>query len=238
MKHRSFTLIELLVVIAIIAILAAMLLPALNRARATAKAIQCTNNLKQNGLAFQLYAGDYNSIWVMRDIAYGGGNSRWQRVLWKQGYLTARTELCPISEGYATGTEPAGWTAYGSVIANEVSGKAPQVDSEQKRAWVQPALERYFWNTGAIRNASEFAMLSDSNYRNMIASGGYKNMPDIHSHDNDAEGVVFPSHNGKCNMLFADGHVAALNENELKSKKIAFVNSSNTEYKPAAADLD
>ena len=74
-RRRAFTLIEVLVVLAIIAILAAMLLPALDRAKARGKQIACINHLKQLAMGWQMYAADNNSRLVENLPAAQGTNS-------------------------------------------------------------------------------------------------------------------------------------------------------------------
>ena len=237
-SRKNFTLIELLIVIAIIAVLAGMLLPALNSARDKARGIFCAGSLKQFGLSFHNYTDSNNGyypwlpnstqglqIWYWRHIMMRAGDLPY-KTLTVSGVVTRReVNLCP-----SRSIDP---TSTGNNIPSINNTRADFNNSYLINAVTGSAngyygfglLESYPGSNGckttAVRQPSAFGILVEKGdfkefgreYLSATTFGTEKNwhnpIKPVTTTD-DASIVDMALHGGTANYLFADGHVTAM----------------------------
>ena len=210
-KAFSFTLIELLVVIAIIAILAAILLPALNAARERGRTASCINNCKQVATAKLMYMDDFDGHFYCGHPSWGGDMRGLVRKIYQSGYLgDINAGICPsgpIPEGitftaesdlnYSYGADIVNWNGTGAVKSESYKNIERFVNNDLGKTPVTPTQLMLFGDSYNPTSKGTWGWMETSN----------GNPASLHLRHNDS-----------VNLGFLDGHAASVARTTLFDK--------------------
>jgi prepilin-type N-terminal cleavage/methylation domain-containing protein/prepilin-type processing-associated H-X9-DG protein len=229
--NHGFTLVELLVVIAVIAILASLLLPALNRAKSKAEGIYCLNNTKQLLVAWHIYADDHNDV-LAYNVGGNGGRSiashtklnwvdnimSWESLDSDNTNLTTITDAslgpyarsvaiyrCPSDRVLSDKQRRAGWEArIRSYSMNAMVGDAGDVSKSGVNE-NNPGYVQFFKASAIPLPYRIFIFLDE--HPDSINDGYFLNKwPPKNSDDREWIDLPASYHNGAASFSFADGH--------------------------------
>jgi prepilin-type processing-associated H-X9-DG protein/prepilin-type N-terminal cleavage/methylation domain-containing protein len=207
----AFTLIELLVVIGIVGLLAAMLMPALRKARESARTTKCAGNLRQLGLAMQMYLDEQGRYFPFSEIVPNGR-------LWYFGLEQ------PFNPGGAPGTRkldltkaklyPYFQTVHGIEVCPSYDYRSPKW-----RQKFETVSYGYGYNealkgksTSDIARPAEIVCFADAAQINTFQAPASASNPMLEEFNyvNPTERTTHFRHNGRANVLFCDGHVVSM----------------------------